>query len=145
VNYKQHLLFGVFCSGVGDFVIQNLSTGLSSIETVVYLGAATFGSLLPDIDHPNSFLGRRIWGWLIPYHERQDIARKIHRKFTHSLAFIIGIAVVASLTGYPVVALGLTVGMVSHLLGDMMTPSGVPLLYPSGEAFRLPIRIETEL
>lgn len=145
MNYKQHLLFGVFCSGVGDFVIQNFSTRLSSIETAMYLGAATFGSLLPDIDHPNSFLGRRIWGWLIPYHERQDIARKIHRKFTHSLTFVIGIAGVTLLTGYSIVSMGLTIGIVSHLLGDMMTSSGVPLLYPSREAFKLPIRIDTKL
>lgn len=142
MNYKQHLAFGGCCSVAGDLIIQQLSTGLSDIGTVVYFGTATLGSLVPDIDHPNSFLGKITWGWLVPYHERQGIAWKIHRKFTHSLTFTILVAGVTLITGFPVVALGLSVGIISHLLGDMMTPSGVPLLYPYKEIYQLPLQID---
>lgn len=143
MNYKQHLVFGVCCSVVGDLVIQYFSTDFSDVGKVVYFGTAGLGSLLPDIDHPNSFLGRRTWGWLIPHPERQEIAWKIHRKFTHSLAFTVCTAGITLIAGFPIMALGLSIGTISHLLGDMMTPSGVPLLYPIKKKYKLPVQINT--
>ncbi len=80
----------------------------------MYYGTATIGSLLPDIDHPNSYLGRRTWGWLAPYPKRQPIARKIHRKFTHSFIFVGGVSSITTVSGFPIAALSLSVGMVSQ-------------------------------
>ncbi|MEA1064897.1 metal-dependent hydrolase [Apirhabdus apintestini] len=104
------------------------------------LSAAVLSCLLPDIDHPKSFLGQRI-PWL-----SHPIARAFgHRGFTHSL-----LAVFAALTLcylkvpdswlLPADALqGLVLGYLSHIAADMLTPAGVPLLWPCRWRFRLPV------
>lgn len=102
--------------------------------------SALLTCLLPDIDHPKSLLGQRL-RWL-----SQPIARAFgHRGFTHSL-----LAVAAGLWLFqinlpksspipPDVLQGLTLGYLSHIVADMLTPAGVPLLWPCRWRFRLPI------
>lgn len=96
--------------------------------------------LLPDIDHPKSLLGQRL-KWI-----SQPIARIFgHRGFTHSL-----LAVAVSLWLFqlnlpdngplpPDILQGMTLGYLSHIVADMLTPAGVPLLWPCRWRFRLPI------
>jgi inner membrane protein len=68
-----------------------------------------------------------------------------HRGFTHSL-----LAIAAGLWLFqinlpqsspipPDVLQGLTLGYLSHIVADMLTPAGVPLLWPCRWRFRLPI------
>lgn len=79
------------------------------------------GAVLPDIDSPESLVGRHI----------PVIPRLIpHRTLTHSLLLVLAGYVVS-----PYLALGLGI----HLLLDMMNPKGVPLLWPMGMRFRIPI------
>ncbi|WP_130834900.1 metal-dependent hydrolase [[Erwinia] mediterraneensis] len=96
--------------------------------------------LLPDIDHPKSVLGQRLKWLSVP------IARAFgHRGFTHSL-----LAVAAGLwllqinipASWPIpadVLQGMTLGYLSHIVADMLTPAGVPLLWPCRWRFRLPL------
>ena len=35
--------------------------------------------------------------------------------------------------------MGAAIGYVSHIVGDMLTPSGVRLFYPSGRSVRVPL------
>jgi len=102
--------------------------------------SALLTCLLPDIDHPKSLLGQRL-SWL-----SHPIARAFgHRGFTHSL-----LAIAAGLWLFqinlpqsspipPDVLQGLTLGYLSHIVADMLTPAGVPLLWPCRWRFRLPI------
>ena len=102
--------------------------------------AALLTCLLPDIDHPKSVLGQR-FKWI-----SQPIARAFgHRGFTHSL-----LAVAISLWLFQLnvpadwflpadVLQGLTLGYLSHIVADMLTPAGVPLLWPCRWRFRLPL------
>lgn len=102
--------------------------------------SAILTCLLPDIDHPKSFLGQRL-KWV-----SKPIARAFgHRGFTHSL-----LAVFALLATFylkvpdtwiiPADALqGMVLGYLSHIVADMLTPAGVPLLWPCRWRFRLPI------
>ncbi|MER2046097.1 MAG: metal-dependent hydrolase [Pantoea agglomerans] len=102
--------------------------------------SALLTCLLPDIDHPKSLLGQRL-RWL-----SHPIARAFgHRGFTHSL-----LAIAAGLWLFqinlprsspipPDVLQGLTLGYLSHIVADMLTPAGVPLLWPCRWRFRLPI------
>jgi len=102
--------------------------------------SALLTCLLPDIDHPKSLLGQRL-RWL-----SHPIARACgHRGFTHSL-----LAIAAGLWLFqinlpqsspipPDVLQGLTLGYLSHIVADMLTPAGVPLLWPCRWRFRLPI------
>ena len=99
-------------------------------------------SHLPAAGHrsPKSFLGQRL-KWI-----SKPVARAFgHRGFTHSL-----LAVFLALTLFalkvpdswilPTDALqGMVVGYLSHIVADMLTPAGVPLLWPCRWRFRLPI------
>ncbi len=68
-----------------------------------------------------------------------------HRGFTHSLLAVFGALTLFYLKVpdswiVPADALqGLVLGYPSHILADMLTPAGVPLLWPCRWRFRLPI------
>lgn len=96
--------------------------------------------LLPDIDHPRSFLGQRL-RWL-----SYPIARAFgHRGFTHSLLAVVGgvalfnLQVPAEWVVPADVFQGLVLGYLSHIVADMLTPAGVPLLWPCRWRFCLPL------
>lgn len=102
--------------------------------------SAILTCLLPDIDHPKSFLGQRL-SWI-----SKPIARAFgHRGFTHSLLVVFGAVAIFSLKVpeswiVPADAVqGLVLGYLSHILADMLTPAGVPLLWPCRWRFRLPL------
>ena len=100
--------------------------------------------LLPDIDHPRSTLGQR-FRWI-----SQPIARAFgHRGFTHSLLAVLGGVALLQFNlphGWPVPAdamHGMVLGYLSHIAADMLTPAGVPLLWPCRWRFRLPLLTTT--
>ncbi|PIJ51857.1 metal-dependent hydrolase [Erwinia sp. OLTSP20] len=103
------------------------------------LPAALLSGLLPDIDHPHSFLGQRLW-WI-----SRPVARLFgHRGFTHSLLAVAGAIVLLWLqppcSQVPADVLqGMVIGYLSHLAADMLTPAGVPLLWPCRWRFCLPL------
>jgi inner membrane protein len=99
-------------------------------------GAAVAGSLLPDIDHPQSFIGRRLR--LIS----RPLSRIIgHRGLTHSLLALAGgfwlLLKSAHLNVH--VAQALALGYLSHLAGDWLTAAGIPLLWPWRKRFVSPV------
>ncbi|XOD70202.1 MAG: metal-dependent hydrolase [Sodalis sp. (in: enterobacteria)] len=96
--------------------------------------------LLPDIDHPQSFLGKRL-KWL-----SMPIAKVFgHRGVTHSFFAIAGYSILFfsglfSQVRIPVDLIhAMIVGYISHIFADALTPAGVPLLWPCRWCFRLPI------
>lgn len=105
------------------------------------------GSMLPDIDHPKSAFGSR----LVPV---STIISGIfgHRGITHSLFATVAITLgggyflhntnVGFLEVGPFMV-GISVGYLSHLLGDWMTNSGIPLLWPNRRRFVSPVRMFT--
>jgi inner membrane protein len=110
-------------------------------EAPLVLGASVFGALLPDIDHPNSLLGRRA-----PVVSDAVGLVFEHRGFTHSLVFAGAVFLFLALlrakyaAWLPVSALyGLGAGILSHLFFDMLNPSPVPLLWPLPKELRLPL------
>lgn len=85
--------------------------------------SAVLTCLLPDIDHPKSFLGQRL-SWI-----SKPVARAFgHRGFTHSLLAVFGALTLFYLKVpdswiVPADALqGLVLGYLSHILADMLTP-----------------------
>ncbi|MCX8956159.1 metal-dependent hydrolase [Erwinia psidii] len=102
--------------------------------------AALLTCLLPDIDHPKSFLGQRLT-WI-----SQPVARLFgHRGFTHSLLAVLGgiallqLKLPSTLMIPPDAFQSMVVGYLSHIAADMLTPAGVPLLWPCRWRFRLPL------
>lgn len=96
---------------------------------------AALGALGPDLDQRQS-MGSRIFGPItqaISY-----VVRKVsggHRKLTHSL---LGMALLGAIAGVciamlhliPWIAVAFVVGWLSHILADMITVQGCPLMYP---------------
>lgn len=100
--------------------------------SAVNIAAAALGSLLPDIDHTKSAVGRR----LLPL---SMLVSSIfgHRGITHSLLAVIGLgfALAFYAPSMPEWAVAIIIGYLSHLAADWLTPYGVPLLWPKRKTF----------
>jgi inner membrane protein len=103
--------------------------------TPAYLGLAVVGSLLPDLDHPKSWVGRRT----------RPVSTAIaaalgHRGITHSAIAVLALVVVLLHAGYRRGAVGaLAVGYLSHLAADMLTPQGLRLAWPFRRTWGIPL------
>lgn len=100
-----------------------------------YLLLAAAGSLLPDVDHPSSWVGRRT----------RPVSTALaavlgHRGVTHSALAVIGLAaLLAEAGGQRGVVAALAVGYLSHLAADMLTPRGLRLAWPLRGAWGVPL------
>ncbi|ADQ41563.1 membrane-bound metal-dependent hydrolase [Caldicellulosiruptor acetigenus I77R1B] len=102
----------------------------SSIETLQHrniitlpVAVAGISALMPDIDHPDSMIGRKVKpvSWFI---------NKLpgHRTITHSLDFAVGLCPVVLLSSnFSYWAWMFALGYVSHLLLDSLTLNGIKL------------------
>jgi inner membrane protein len=108
-------------------------SGLPPAEPVA-LTAAVTGSLLPDLDHPQSWAGRKFKIISVPLS-----AVVGHRGVTHSLLAVIACFAAVVWFGMSNVATPIAIGYLSHLLADGLTPSGVPLLWPNRRRFAIPV------
>ncbi len=102
----------------------------------VGLGLAVVGSLLPDIDHPKSWVGQRL----------RPVSTLIaavfgHRGVTHSLLALAGCwAALRYGTAVPRGwAAPVVTGYLSHLLADLLTPGGLRLAWPLRGTWSLPL------
>ena len=100
-----------------------------------YCVLAIAGSLLPDVDHPQSWIGRR----------SRPISTVIastlgHRGMTHSVVAVIGLVVLLWRAGHWRGGVSaITVGYLSHLAADMLTPRGLRLAWPLRGNWGLPL------
>ncbi|WP_432719962.1 metal-dependent hydrolase [Jeongeupia wiesaeckerbachi] len=128
---KTHVVAGVFCMALAGHYLGYVPSGTE----LIVAGAA---ALLPDIDHPKSTLGR----WLPGI--SGAIAKLFgHRGITHSLLAILALAyglLQAQLADQAWVR-AICIGALSHLAGDLLTPRGVPLLWPWRHRFSLPLLV----
>jgi len=120
--------------GIAAWVWAAAHLGLPAFD-MVPLAMAIGGSLLPDIDHPHSWVGRRV----------RVISRPLaatigHRGFTHSMLAVNGCGLLLHWQG-----LGrgivdpLIVGYLSHLAADFLTSSGLRLAWPLRRRYALPL------
>ena len=111
--FRTHLAIGVFTGFVAFFAMGN---------SILAFFAATFASLLPDIDSTSSFMGNRFWlrpmQWIIK-----------HRGIFHSLTLCVFLSWIVALY-YPPVAFAFFIGYASHLLLDSFTIEGVVPFWP---------------
>ncbi|MBP2231335.1 inner membrane protein [Azospirillum agricola] len=110
--------------------------GLPALDPLA-LGMAVLGSLAPDIDHPKSALGSRLKPISIPISVVFG-----HRGITHSLLAVGACTWLFLESGaYARFTAPFLVGYMMHLAGDLLSPAGLPLLYPlkRRRTFALPI------
>lgn len=133
MTYASHLTWGV----VFGVVLFPRDVPRSFEELAIFVGwvmISATASLLPDIDHPKSWVGQRI-----PYLPRLLYRTTGHRGMTHS---IFATAVLTATSYYSARYAGLDhawswfiayaafTGYVSHLAGDFITNRGISLLWP---------------
>ena len=107
MRLMTHISFGLL-AGALCYYLFNLD-----VSFILLTGFAAF---LPDIDWAMQFK----WG-----------LGKRHRTFGHNVWFVLAIATLSlALSGSIVVFAGVLIGMVTHLLADSLTVTGVIWLYP---------------
>ena len=93
------------------------------------------GSLLPDIDHPKSWVGQRT----------RPVSTAIasivgHRGVTHSAIAVLGLTLLLLHAGYRRAGVSaLATGYLSHLAADMLTPQGLRLAWPLRRTCGFPV------
>jgi len=116
---RSHLIIGI---GAGALLATATGADIQHIGLMAM--AAGAGAMLPDIDHRHA-----------PIRKRLGIIGNVllfwlpHRGLTHSLlvlAIVSGLAVFL----WQLFGLALAAGYASHLLADMSTQHGLPILYP---------------
>jgi inner membrane protein len=99
------------------------------------MALAGLGGLLPDVDHPKSWVGKRL-------RPASDIIAKVfgHRGITHSLVAVVGCWLLLQHQAVPLeIAVPVVVGYLSHLAADLLTPAGLRLSWPLKGTWALPV------
>lgn len=125
MNYKTHINGGIL---VGLYVNIQM-TNISMISKGIFLGATVVGSLLPDIDHKNSYIGKKA----------KTVSKTInklagHRKLFHApLMYLLLYSISIGMINDKLLVVGmkgLFWGILSHLFLDSFTIGGLPWFYP---------------
>lgn len=96
-----------------------------SAELGVYtVSGLLLGSVLPDIDETKSWVGRRSQG--IAFWVKLLFG---HRGITHS-GIAIALCFYVIIAGYHPFLTALCFGAASHIIADLFSRGGIPLLYP---------------
>lgn len=122
--------------GVAAWVVAAPHLGMSKMAyAIAPVALAIAGSLLPDIDHPKSWIGRRLKPVSVP------IAFVFgHRGFTHSILAVAACVWFLFWGGqHQETVAPLVVGYASHLAADLLTPNGLRLAWPLRKSFAVPI------
>lgn len=123
----SHLTCGLM-AGFGYAALGILFNNFTPPQAITVATTAAIASLMPDIDIPNSKLGRKI----------KPVSKFIykvfgHRTLTHSILWFIPLLILFVKTigtEYFYIVLGTTLGFVSHILSDAVTRGGIPFLWP---------------
>ncbi|EZP77407.1 membrane-bound metal-dependent hydrolase [Parageobacillus genomosp. 1] len=118
MRYHSHIVTSL-CLGAAAAAYTSLSF------TASYTAGVVIGSLLPDIDEPKSYVGRRSMGMSNKVKEAFG-----HRGMTHSLVVWGVIALVISWESSSLFAAGFVLGYLFHILEDFFSVQGVPLFWP---------------
>lgn len=131
---KTHIACGVF---IGTHYAVSHAYNISQFAAII--GTSALFSIVPDICHAGSKIGRRIW-------PVSALIRVLfgHRTVTHSILFMLLVSTVLYLLQVQnVYIISANLGIMSHLILDMMTPSGVTLFFPWTKKIRFPFKIKT--
>ena len=162
---KSHMTIGVvtyaslWFQPLGPLRAPLLGGSSSWLALPVALALITFGSLLPDIDHPDSSLANeKVLGIPIFLPFSWLIGRTFgHRGVTHSLLAVALLVALGQLSQFPLAPLQsapfqalhyiwadlnlgwlLIWGYVGHLAADALTRAGIPLFWPLPSRFGIP-------
>lgn len=134
MNGNCHFVFGAACGTAIALNLDKIATVIPvqpspEMYTLFILGGLV-GGILPDIDNPNSYIGKLTVPVSTGIGAVQEAFGKTgsrHRGLLHDpIVYLIGLWL--SFTYFPAL-LGLFVGCLTHLFLDMFNPSGIPFLF----------------
>lgn len=116
--YYTHLALAIF---FGLFTLNYFYIPYAWLFMLVVI----VSGFLPDIDAPNSKIGRKFKpiSWLLKFFFG-------HRKLIHSIFIPIILFIMFWFVNLKFVAWGILIGWISHLVGDMLTKEGILPFYP---------------
>lgn len=118
--FRNHL---IVTTAVAISVVKHIDFALPvwGVVMAIYLG-----SILPDLDHPGSTIGKRFLFISLPLSGLFG-----HRQITHSVwPFILTFWALSYDAQWTPIVLVLMIGYFSHLIADFVSDSGVPLFWP---------------
>ncbi|MCS7121732.1 MAG: metal-dependent hydrolase [Archaeoglobaceae archaeon] len=133
--YSTHVIFAWLLTVLG-FKTNSLDISLN-LDIIYAFVAVTFGSLLPDIDHPRSLISKSYWFSISKFISKTTR----HRGWTHSLFGAILFTSIGAifLQGNLFILTTFFLGYTSHLLIDTLNPSGVSWLWPKKKKYKIGI------
>ena len=159
MTYKTHLSTGLLFSAVVFLLIYKIN--LSPTLAIILIFFTVLGSGTPDLDTPTGGLWDKIPAGGVLSRIIRPVFIGGHRHLSHSF---IGMAIFSSLAllliklisknaiievPIDLSLIAFLVGYLSHLIADMFTEAGVPLLFPLDYHFGIPpnplekVRIKT--
>lgn len=116
--FRTHFAFGLL---IGLLSLKFLVVSPKWLFVAIVAVASSF----PDIDHPRSRISRLLFpvSWLISWVVS-------HRGVLHSIFPIIGLYFLFEYLGFNYIGIAISIGYLSHLIGDALTYSGIDFLYP---------------
>jgi inner membrane protein len=165
MNFKTHVIGGISAGVLANeafihYANPSGDTASQMLLGTMFVAGSVIGSILPDIDHRGSFIGRRMRIISTPLTVAGKVtkgAKKLsntvtgrkgstdtiisHRGITHTPLLLMAIVSALLFLSHNLVSgfasllfsymsIGLGVGIASHILLDCLTKGGVPLLYP---------------
>lgn len=131
-SFKGHIQGGLVASLGTIILVLKGESLLQFAQLPIILMAmisTLLGSLLPDIDHPQSLIGRRIRIVSQPIYKYVG-----HRTLTHSFIVVACLGGIVNTIGGKrgeILAIGIAIGMSSHIILDFFSKGGgVAFFYP---------------
>lgn len=136
---KTHRTAGI-CTGLviaSNYMLIEPYSLYKAVPCVALVAGSTLGSLLPDIDHPDSMIGRKVKPISIMLNKGLGHRGIMHSPFIYMLIFMLfSILIESQVSGMYLKTIlmsfmiGLLSGTFSHLFLDILTIGGIPLIYP---------------
>ena len=137
MTYRTHVA-GALAAGFGTIAlttIPELNLHIDSVyQHLLVFACSVVGGLFPDIDLQTSTVGQKV----------KYLSRLINKIFGHRTLFhapLLYIAIYFVLTiyfpKYQMYILAWSLGVASHLILDMLNPTGIPLFYPFQRKIRI--------
>ena len=121
MTFRSHILLGVI-AGYSLSYMPNI-VPYSEAEIFSMLGIVALGAVAPDVDEPNSYIGKKL-----PIFSHFVSGLFGHRGFTHFLLFPILLLLggIYFFPSYKEYIYAFCFGVFMHQVGDMLTKSGIP-------------------
>lgn len=159
MTYKTHLSFGLLASAVIFLLVFDVK--FSPVSILILIGSTALGSSAPDLDTPTAELWQKVPVGSVISRIVHPVFLGGHRHLSHSFlgfgvfSFLFYLLIswfsmaLPAISYASLILLAFEIGYLSHLLADMFTEAGVPLLFPLEYHFGIPpdpfgkIRIKT--